>query len=267
MRLHLASTRAQVMESVRVRLSSEKLSKMPSSRILDVVSLLGGWPVITWGGPKYPRQVRNQFFNHQFHVLESSSFWKDHTRLAWPRCAKSKEPLQGKVVKNLEYAFSSMEFRRLKLIQKARNFEYNLSELRNIMDAYDSPHHKLPKLVVEPKIYPPMVSAPSAGFNFEVCHVVGAFVCLLLAVLLVGCCLILPVNSQKKVPNAGLNSDLSNLMFQFMVIMSYVMLCIRCFRWLLVKLRHLFQVLGFKYLAMLLVAGYMYTVFQNDIKH
>ena len=64
------------MESVRFRLSSGRRSELPPRRFIGVVEMLGSWPALTWGGPRYLHQPRYQFTD-QYGLMADSEFRKE----------------------------------------------------------------------------------------------------------------------------------------------------------------------------------------------
>ena len=76
--LSQATTRAEAIDALRIRLSDGTLSDAPPSRVLLFQKLLGDWPTVVFGGCRYLHQARYWWWQ-QVRILEESKppGWKE----------------------------------------------------------------------------------------------------------------------------------------------------------------------------------------------
>ena len=77
-RMGQVETRAELLYALRFRRSNKKLSETPPSRVSLVAQLLGSWPSVRYGGPRYLHQVRRHFIT-QCSILKDAGVrqWQD----------------------------------------------------------------------------------------------------------------------------------------------------------------------------------------------
>ena len=73
-----AGTRAELLEAVRFRDDRGRISETPPARVKAIIPLLGGWPTLPHGGPRFLHQVRVHAVD-QFRYLGTNENSRDET--------------------------------------------------------------------------------------------------------------------------------------------------------------------------------------------